>query len=114
MILKEIVEKLDLKPLATTDIERVVTNGLCTDLLSLIISNTDRGTIWITHQGHVNVVAVSLLAELAAVIVIGDVEQATINAAKEKGLNLFTSNDCAFNLVGKLYSNGITGKDENL
>lgn len=114
MVLQEIVEKLELESLVTTDMDRVVTNGLCTDLLSLIISNTDRGSIWITHQGHVNVVAVSLLAELVAVVVIGDVEEGTINAAREKGLNLFTSSDCAFNLVGKLYSYGITGKNENI
>ena len=113
MNLKEIVEKAQLKPIATMDMEREVTNGLCTDLLSLIIGNTDKGSIWVTHQGHVNVVAVSLLAELAAVVVIGEIEEATINAAKERGLNLFTSQDSAFNIVGKLYSYGITGKNEN-
>lgn len=113
MILKEIVEKVQLKPIAIVDMEREVTNGLCTDLLSLIIGNTDKGSIWVTHQGHVNVVAVSLLAELAAVVVIGDVEETTIKAANDKGLNLFTTKDSAFNLVGKLFSYGVTGKNEN-
>ncbi|SHJ96719.1 hypothetical protein SAMN02745227_01178 [Anaerobranca californiensis DSM 14826] len=111
MILKGVVEKLNLKPINIKDLELEVQTGLCTDLLSLVIGNSEKNSIWITHQGHVNIVAVALLAELAAVVVVGEVEEGAQRAALEKGLNLFTTNETAFEVVGKLYSLGIRGKN---
>jgi hypothetical protein len=111
VILKGVVEKLNLKPINIKDLELEVQTGLCTDLLSLVIGNSEKNSIWITHQGHVNIVAVALLAELAAVVVVGEVEEGAQRAALEKGLNLFTTNETAFEVVGKLYSLGIRGKN---
>jgi hypothetical protein len=111
VILKGVVEKLNLKPINIKDLELEVQTGLCTDLLSLVIGNSEKNSIWITHQGHVKIVAVALLAELAAVVVVGEVEEGAQRAALEKGLNLFTTNETAFEVVGKLYSLGIRGKN---
>ncbi|SES65412.1 hypothetical protein [Anaerobranca gottschalkii] len=111
MILKEVMEKLNLQPVNIKDLQLEVETGLCTDLLSLVIGNSEKGSIWITHQGHINIVAVALLAELSGVIVVGEVEEGAQRAAVEKGLNLFTTNETAFEVVGKLYSLGIRGKN---
>ncbi len=112
MILNDLVSEVNIKVLSKVDLGAEVTSGLCTDLLSLVISGSEKGTVWITHQSHINVIAVALLAELAAVIVIGEeVEEGTVLAAKEKGVNLLLSNESAYNLAGKLYALGIHGKN---
>lgn len=108
MIAEELAKYLPLEVLSITKPKEQVTTGLCTDLLSLVIGNSNRGTIWITHQGHVNTIAVALLAELSAVIIVGEVDENTVKAATEKGVNLFRSNEPAFEIVGKLYGLGIT------
>ncbi|QNO13638.1 serine kinase [Alkalicella caledoniensis] len=107
MIVKDLAAKLPIKGLNIDNPNEEITSGLCTDLLSLVIGNSKKGGVWVTHQGHVNTIAVALLAELAAVIVLGEVDENTIKAAKDKSVNLFYSDTTAFDLVGKLYTLGI-------
>ncbi|WP_353894282.1 hypothetical protein PRVXH_001077 [Proteinivorax hydrogeniformans] len=111
MKLKDVAKKLNLKELNSTNLEIEVKGGLSTDLLSLVLANSSPGSIWVTHQNHPNIIAVSLLAELSAIIVIGKVEKETVDIAKEKGVNLFFTNKPLFDTVGCLYSLGIKAED---
>ena len=51
--------------------EREVRGGYCGDLLSDVMANAPSGSIWLTVQGHLNIVAVALLREMAAVVLTG-------------------------------------------
>ena len=53
-------------------LEREVNAGYCGDLLSDVMANAPVGCIWLTVQGHQNIVAVAVLREMAAVILTGD------------------------------------------
>ena len=43
-----------------------VKNGYCGDLLSEVMANASAGSVWLTVQGHQNIVAIAVLKELAA------------------------------------------------
>ena len=114
MKLGEIVEKLglenltpELKPSSTLE----VLGGFASDLLSDVLANAPRGGILVTVQVHMNVVAVALHAELAAVIFSsGRVpEEKVRQKAVEEGIALYGSKESAFDVVGRLYALGLRG-----
>ena len=107
MKLPELVEKLELKVVSGAGaLDREVTGGYVGDLLSDVMANSDKGQAWVTIQGHINVVAVGTLKELAAVILVNGREPApdTVAKADEEGLPILLSGLSAFELSGKLYA----------
>ncbi|MFW5985124.1 MAG: DRTGG domain-containing protein [Halanaerobiaceae bacterium] len=109
MKVNKLVQKLDLEVVVGADLEREVKGGYTGDLLSNVMARATAGDIWITIQGHQNVAAVALLADVAGVIVAEDfnIEEETKQRAQEKGINLFHSSRDAFELVGKIYELGV-------
>ena len=110
MKLREIVEALELKsPMAEPDLDRPVSGGYVSDLLSDVIANTQKGDVWITLQVHPNTIAVATLKELAAIIVIGDKapSEAAILKAEQEGIVIFSTNLSAFDATGRLYEMGL-------
>lgn len=61
MRLKEVAERLGLEFLVTADPEAEVRGGYVSDLLSDVLAHAEAGDLWITHQRHLNVVAVAKL-----------------------------------------------------
>ncbi|MFH1092456.1 MAG: serine kinase [Pseudomonadota bacterium] len=107
MILSEIVAELGLKVLAGGDaLNREVTGGYAGDLLSDVMANSQKGHLWVTLQGHVNVVAVGVLRELAGIVLIKDRTPApdTLAKAQVEGLPILQSSLHAFELTGRLYT----------
>lgn len=88
-----------------------VTTGYVSDLLSDVLANAPRGGALVTVQVHLNVIAVAVHAELAAVIFALDrvPEDAVVAKAVEEGIALFVSDAPAFELVGRLYQLGLRG-----
>jgi hypothetical protein len=78
--------------------------GYTSDMLSCVMSGASRGSIWVTLQAHVNVVAVAALLELAAIIITENAapDPATIAKANEKDVILFSTPLASFEVVGKL------------
>jgi serine kinase of HPr protein (carbohydrate metabolism regulator) len=110
MNLKEIIEKLNLTvKCAENKLDNEITGGYASDLLSDVIANIQKGNIWITMQAHVNIVAVAVLKELSAIIIVRGREpnEDTLKKAKEENIPIITSKLPTFQLVGKLYENGI-------
>lgn len=110
MNLKEIIEKLSLTVrCAETTLANEITGGYASDLLSDVIANSQKGNIWITMQVHVNIVAVAVLKELSAIIIVRGREpnEDTLKKAKEENIPIILSKLPAFQLVGKLYEYGI-------
>jgi hypothetical protein len=85
------------------------TTGYTSDMLSCVMSGASRGSIWVTLQAHVNVVAVAALLELAAIIITENAapDPATIAKANEKEIILFSTSLASFEVVGKLWEMGI-------
>ena len=108
--LKDIVDKLNLK-IISGDLDKEVSGGYSSDLLSDVIANAEENNIWITLQIHVNIVAVANLKELAGIILVNgrQPEEATLNKAKQENILIMLTELSTFEIVGKLYELGIHG-----
>ena len=110
MTVKDIVEKLDLTVCSGGDrLTATVTGGYNGDLLSDVIANAKAGSVWITMQVHVNIVAVAVLKELAAIILVNGRTPAadTLQKATEERVAILTCTGSAFETAGRLYALGI-------
>jgi len=110
--LQAIVGDLGLKVLAGgSHLAQPVKGGYASDLLSCVMAEAKTGYIWVTMQGHPNVVAVASLLDLAAVVVSesSPVESVTVQRAEEKGIPLLTTEHDTFTTVAKLARLGIQG-----
>ena len=110
--LLDIKKTLDLNVLFGDDLlNREIECGYISDVLSNVMGKAKPGDIWVTYQGHPNIVAVAILKHLAAIIIIGgrEPEKGTIKKAEEEKIPLLTSELPAFEIVGKLYDMGISG-----
>ena len=113
MKLDALVEKLGLECL-TPELAKSavnVTAGYVSDLLSDVLANGPKGGVLVTVQVHLNVVAVAVHAELAAVIFAMDrrPEESVRTKAVEEGIALYVSKLTAFEIVGRLYEMGLRG-----
>ncbi len=112
MKLTELIQKLNLGVRsAKADLEREVTGGYASDLLSDVIANSNEGNIWITLQIHHNIVAVASMKDLAGIILVNgrEPEQETIEKAEAENMAIMVTEMSTFEIVGKLYSLGVTG-----
>jgi hypothetical protein len=113
MKLSELAAKLALRnltpetPIAACDVQA----GYVSDLLSDVLAHAPQGGVLVTVQVHLNVIAVAVHAELAAVIfALERVPDDAVRAkAAEEGIALFVSDLPAFELVGRLYELGVRG-----
>ena len=92
-------------------LEREITGGYASDLLSDVIAHSQAGNVWITLQTHRNIIAVATLKELAAIVLVsGRTPDAdTLAKAREEKALILSSRLPAFELIGQLYQMGIRG-----
>jgi len=110
--LSEIIKKIELKVECGNEVlNRSVTGGYVSDLLSDVMANAMKGDIWITLQGHPNIVAVAVLKEIAGIIIAGNrkIEPETIKKAEQEKIPIMTTELFSFEVAGKLYEMGISG-----
>ncbi|MBI5474299.1 MAG: serine kinase [Ignavibacteriae bacterium] len=90
-------------------LEHKVTGGYVGDLLSDVMANSKAGNVWITMQTHVNIVAVAVLKELAAIIIVNGRHPAeeTLKKAAEEKVPILSSTLSAFDVAGRLYFLGV-------
>jgi len=93
-------------------LEREVEGGYVSDLLSDVMAHSKKGDIWITLQGHPNIIAVAVLKELAGIIVVNGrrPEEETVKKATKEKIPIMTTDLTGFEIVGKIYEMGIHGK----
>ncbi len=106
MTLKELADELEMIVLAGGDgLDREVNGGYVGDLLSDVMANSAPGQVWITVQGHLNVIAVGTLRELAGVILAAGRPPADEMRAKAEaeGLPILSSPMTAFELAGRVH-----------
>ena len=109
MQLKEITESLHLEVLNEADLTKEVKGCYIGDLLSNVMARAREGDIWVTIQGHQNIVAVALLADAAAVVVAeeAEVDEKSIKRADEKDVNLMRTKLSAYELAQEFSKMGV-------
>ena len=113
MKLQEIVNRLSLDvKTSPIDLNREVTGGYVSDLLSDVIGNAKEGFVWITLQVHINVIAVASLKGLSGIILVNNrvPDEDTLEKALAENIPVLTSSLPAFELVGRLYDLGLRCK----
>ncbi|MBP3540246.1 MAG: AraC family transcriptional regulator [Clostridia bacterium] len=90
-------------------LEGEVTCGYSCDLLSWVLAHGKQGMGWATVQSHVNVIAVSVLMEMACVILVEGVEpeDATLAKALEEGMPILSTEKTAYEVCGIMCKAGV-------
>ena len=112
MKVNELIKKCSLKVKAgKNSLDNEITGGYASDLLSDVLANSKEGNIWITLQIHHNIIAIASMKALSGIILINnrEPEKDTIQKANKENIPILQTNLPAFELIGKLYSMGITG-----
>ena len=110
MKVKAIVDALSLTVGAgRSRLDTDVTGGYTADLLSCAMAGAAQGNVWVTLQGHLNVVAVASLNELAAVIVVEGkpVAPEALTKAEEEGVVILTTSMTGYEVAGRLWELGV-------
>lgn len=113
MTVREIVNKLPLKVIAgESNLDKEISGGYASDLLSNVMGQARAGNLWVTMQGHQNIVAVALLAGLTGVVIAGGVEpdQEAVRKAATEEIVMLTTALSTYEVVGRLYQLGIIGE----
>ena len=94
-------------------LDREVKGGYAGDLLSDVMAHSKAGDVWVTIQGHPNIVAVATLRDLVGVILANgrQPDADTVQRAEEEGIPLLCTPLPTYEVVGRLYRLGIHGQD---
>ncbi|HEU67877.1 MAG TPA: serine kinase [Candidatus Acetothermia bacterium] len=105
MELGKVITEIGITPLVGADLAREVLNGYCSDLLSDVLAHAQAGDLWITHQRHLNVVAVARLRDVAGIVFPRGLRPSAdvVARAEAEGVNLLLAEGTAFEVAGKLY-----------
>ncbi len=113
MNLIEIVEKLQLTVKTGAGfLDKEIKRGYVSDLMSDVMGNSNEGDLWVTLQIHQNIVAVAVMKSLGGIILINgrEPEEDTVQKAEAEGLPILVSDMPAFELVGRLFTLGVSGR----
>jgi predicted transcriptional regulator len=103
----DIIRILGLKVISgEAGLQRQVTGGYVSDLLSDVIGNAKEGNVWITMQTHHNVIAVASLKDLGAVILVKGLKpsEETIKKSNDEGIPVLSTTEDTFTITGRLYN----------
>jgi serine kinase of HPr protein (carbohydrate metabolism regulator) len=106
MKVSELVEKFGLKIFSgKTGLENEIAGGYVSDLLSDVMGHANENQVWITLQTHQNVIAIASLKDLAAVILVKNLQpdEDTLKHSEEEGIPLLGTEMGTFEVTGKLY-----------
>ena len=112
MKLAKLVEELALTVKAVQEgLDREVKGGYASDLLSDVMAHSQEGDVWMTIQGHPNIVAVAALRDLAGIILTNgrQPDEQTVQRAEEEGVPIVCTSLPTFEVVGRIYQLGIHG-----
>ena len=102
----DLVKELNLDVFAgKNELDRQITGGYVSDLLSDVIGNAEEGQVWITLQTHPNIIAVASLKDIPAILLVrGHVpDPVTIQHAEAENITLLGTSLPAFTVTGEIY-----------
>ncbi|MBA7491082.1 hypothetical protein ES702_01627 [subsurface metagenome] len=106
MKLHQIIKELGLEvKFKVSNLDKEVSGGYASDLLSDVIANAKKENIWITLQIHQNIVGVAKLKELTGIIIVNrrEPEAETLKKAEKENIPIMVTELPAFEIIGKLY-----------
>ncbi len=112
MKLRDIVEKLDLSIQSGSDfLDREVTGGYVSDMLSDVLAHASEDDIWVTLQIHLNIIAIASMKDISGIVIVNgrQPDEETLNKAHTEKIPVLGTDMSAFQVVGKLYQLGIRG-----
>jgi hypothetical protein len=112
MTLNDLAARLELKVYTTgIPLDRPVSGGYASDLLSDVIGHARKDDLWVTMQIHPNIVAVAVLKELAGIVLVGGRVPAaeTLAQAEREKVPVLGTGLGTFELAGRLYGMGVRG-----
>jgi hypothetical protein len=115
MKVSELMTLLDAKCVTEgANLEAEISCGYSCDLLSWVLAHGKPGMAWCTVQTHVNVIAVSVLMEMACVILVEGVEaeEASLAKATEEGMAVLSTTKTAYEVCGIMNKAGIAAPVE--
>jgi predicted transcriptional regulator len=113
MLLRQIVQELDFQVLSgQPDQQLEVRSAYISDILSDVMAKATKGSLWITNQTHMNVIAICFFKTLAAVILPDNLkpDESVLAKAREKEILVLSTPSSAFDIAGKLYALGVRGE----
>jgi predicted transcriptional regulator len=102
----DLVKMLELKVFSgDSGLEKEITGGYSSDLLSDVMGNAKEGNVWITIQTHKNIMAVASLKEISAIILVKNLkpEDDVKNISNDEAIPILGTSLDAFMLAGKIY-----------
>jgi len=104
MKIRSIIEKLGYEVIVEGR-DQDVNTGYTSDLLSDVMGNCPEGSLWITIQRHMNVIAVAQLKKIPVIILVNGIkpDNAVKERAKEEGIFILSTSDSSFIASGKIY-----------
>jgi serine kinase of HPr protein (carbohydrate metabolism regulator) len=112
MNLETIVRELDLEVISGEgNLDRDVSSGYVSDMLSDVLANATADCVWITRQSHQNVIAVASLLGISAIVFVNCPPPGAnmISKAVEESIPLLMSRQSAYEVAGRLFSIGLGG-----
>jgi len=106
MKVSELAEQLGLKISGgLRGLDREVSGGYTSDLLSDVMGHATSGQVWITLQTHKNVMAIASLKELAAMVIVKGYqpEEDMLEHSNTEEIPVLTTTEEAFEITGKIY-----------
>jgi serine kinase of HPr protein (carbohydrate metabolism regulator) len=106
MTVQDIIEPLALEPVAgKRGLDREVSGGYVSDLLSDVMGHAREGQVWITLQTHKNVVAIASLKEIPVVVLVRGrrPDDDAAAAAEEEGIVICSTPLETFEACGRLH-----------
>jgi len=106
MNLLDVANTLQLDVLSGTDLmNREFGHGYVSDMLSDVIAHAEAGSIWITLQLHLNIVAVASMKDLAAIIIVHGrrPDAGTLHKAEQEKIPILSTHMNAYQTAGRLY-----------
>lgn len=110
MKVKDLIKQLELQVVAGANgLDRDIAGGYCGDLLSDVMGNAPIGCIWLTVQGHQNVMNVAQMREMAAVVLTNGIlpDDETRRRAEDFVIPLIIWQGTSYDLAAKLVKAGI-------
>jgi predicted transcriptional regulator len=106
MNLEMLVTQLSLEVLSYKDgLQKSISNGYSSDMLSDVMANSTQDNIWITLQTHPNIIAVAHLKNLSGIIITCGrrPEGETLQKAESEKITILKTSMSAFDTAGKIY-----------
>ncbi|MCK9270118.1 MAG: DRTGG domain-containing protein [Bacteroidales bacterium] len=106
MTVKDLIQALELKVFSGEQgLENEIQGGYTSDLLSDVMGHCNQNDVWVTLQTHRNIMAIASLRDLAAIVIVKDLEPEpeAINKSNQENIPILGTALGAFEISGKIY-----------